>query len=155
MMLFSERLEEKYRGHSSIYLHREWLVNSVEDRRVDLITITGYSKQTYQYEKYIENPIMHPDRVTGVQTRANIFNKPVVFLSARVHPGETPSSFVLNGIINFILREEDEQAKLLREKFVFKIIPCLNPDGVFRGYYRQDTLNQNLNRFYKNPDPNL
>ena len=39
----------------------------------------------------------------------------------------------------------------LLENFVFKIVPILNPDGVARGYYRLDTLGQNLNRFYENP----
>jgi hypothetical protein len=29
----------------------------------------------------------------------------------------------------------------------------LNPDGVYRGYFRLDTLAQNLNRFYQNPCP--
>jgi murein tripeptide amidase MpaA len=62
-------------------------------------------------------------------------------LTARVHPGESPASFVLNGIINFILNESSEQARMIREKFVFKIIPILNPDGVYRGYYRHDTRN--------------
>jgi hypothetical protein len=48
---------------------------------------------------------MHPERNSGVKSRAYIFTKPVVFLSARVHPGEVPSSFVLNGLINFLLKE--------------------------------------------------
>ena len=39
------------------------------------------------------------------------------------------------------------------DKFTFKIVPILNPDGVYRGYFRLDTLGQNLNRFYTNPDP--
>jgi murein tripeptide amidase MpaA len=74
-------------------------------------------------------------------------------LTARVHPGESPASFVLNGIINFILNESSEQARMIREKFVFKIIPILNPDGVYRGYYRHDTRNYNLNRYYSDPTP--
>ena len=42
---------------------------------------------------------------------------------------------------------------MLREKFVFKVVPMLNPDGVYRGYFRSDTLGQNLNRYYIDPTP--
>lgn len=41
------------------------------------------------------------------------------------------------------------------QQFVIKIIPLLNPDGVERGYWRQDTRGVNLNRVYDNPDPQL
>jgi len=40
--------------------------------------------------------------------RAFRFNKPVVFLSARVHPGETPASFVLEGIWKMLANEKSE-----------------------------------------------
>ena len=36
------------------------------------------------------------------------FEKPTIFLTSRVHPGETPASFVLNGILNFLTNEKSE-----------------------------------------------
>jgi len=60
-------------------------------------------------------------------------------LTSRVHPGETPGSHVLNGILKYLLKSKDKRANLLLDNFVFVIIPILNPDGVYRGHYRVDT----------------
>ena len=75
-------------------------------------------------------------------------HKPVILISARVHPGETPASYALEGLIKFLLSPTDLRAALLRKFFTFWIIPMLNPDGVFCGHYRMDIYNQNLNRYY-------
>jgi cytosolic carboxypeptidase protein 2/3 len=58
-----------------------------------------------------------------------------VVLTSRVHPGETNASWIMGGIIDLLVGDED-QAKFLRDTFVFKIIPMLNPDGVIVGNYR-------------------
>jgi murein tripeptide amidase MpaA len=56
-------------------------------------------------------------------------------ITGRVHPGESNSSFIVEGIIDFICGQERE-ARMLRDIFVFKIVPMLNPDGVIVGNYR-------------------
>ena len=58
---------------------------------------------------------------------------------------------MLESILTFLLDPEDPAACALRDKFVFKVIPMLNPDGVRRGFYRSDTLGDNLNRAWAEP----
>jgi len=58
-----------------------------------------------------------------------------VIITARVHPGETPSSYVCQGFIEFIISDHPI-ARVLRDHIVFYIVPMLNPDGVFLGNQR-------------------
>jgi hypothetical protein len=162
-------------GHdTNIYFHRDLLTKSLDGHRLDLITITSL-------DGMIDNPALEdlasdlfPDgpksrsRVFGMSqacrslsslnlgsNRSNSNGKKYFIVTARVHPGETASSFVLDGFLDFILCEHDPRAALLRSKFVFKVIPMLNPDGCYRGNYRDDSRGVNLNRVYDSPDPNL
>lgn len=126
-----DTLEARFSAkEGNIYFGRELLCHSLDQRRVDLVTVTR----------------------NGDENRRD---KPVVFVSARVHPGETPSSFVLKGFLDFILKEDDIRAQKLREKFTFLMVPMLNPDGVFRGHYRTDSRGVNLNRVYLETDPEV
>ena len=80
--------------------------------------------------------------------------KKCVVMTARVHPGESNSSFMMKGAIDFLLSDKRE-AKVLRKNFVFKIVPMLNPDGVRYGNYRCSLLGVDLNRRWKHPSPQL
>ncbi|KAK9303389.1 hypothetical protein QLX08_004884 [Tetragonisca angustula] len=71
-----------------------------------------------------------------------------IVITARVHPGETPSSWTMKGIIDF-LTGESSQARVLRERFVFKLVPMLNPDGVIVGNNRCSLSGKDLNRQYR------
>ena len=136
---------------AGVYFHRELLTRSVEGRRVDLLTISGTDGMlpAHKREPLFEDSRLLPD-ASNVSDRPRCFcGKRVVLISARVHPGETPSSFVLDGLLELLLRPEDPRAKALRSSFVFKFIPMLNPDGVAAGCYRADpTSTVNLNRVY-------
>jgi Predicted carboxypeptidase len=52
---------------------------------------------------------------------------------------------MMKGAIDFLLSDARE-AKILRKKFIFRIIPMLNPDGVIYGNYRCSLLGVDLNR---------
>ncbi|KAG5185340.1 hypothetical protein JKP88DRAFT_262697 [Tribonema minus] len=151
-----------------IYYHREALAASLEGRRLDLITVSDCTGIQPAREAYFErhhglfpegaadggaSPETAPEPAAVSQRPFKFAGKQVVFVSARVHPGETPSSFVLQGVLEFLLRQSDLRAAALRRRYVFKIVPMLNPDGVWRGHSRHDTLGKNLNRFYTSPCP--
>lgn len=152
-----EKLEVQFRSSmdhphpSGIYFHRDTLCFSNDGLKVDLITISSMKGITDSEEEHLNN--LFPDKT---KKRALKFTeKKIFFLTSRVHPGETPSSFVFNGFLEFVLRTGDERAAVLRDMFVFKMVPMLNPDGVKRGHYRTDVFGLNLNRTYLTPDPIL
>ena len=142
----AERIGPRQRP-GNIYYHRELLVRSLDGRRVDVVTISGTNGMLESTEESLSafGTGLLPEG--GERPRA-FANKPVFFMSARVHPGETPASHVLDGLLDFLLRVDDPRAQALRSLFVFKLVPMVNPDGVHRGHYRSDTLGQNLNRMY-------
>ena len=74
-------------------------------------------------------------------------NKKAIIFTARVHPGESSSSFVIQGLIEFLLSNEPK-AISLRKNYIFKIVPMLNPDGVIRGNFRMNSVGKDLNRMW-------
>jgi len=58
----------------------------------------------------------------------------------------------MHGLINFLVADTPEAA-LLRETFVFKLLPMLNPDGVIHGNYRCSLAGTDLNRRYGDCHP--
>ncbi|KAH9426566.1 Cytosolic carboxypeptidase 1 [Dermatophagoides pteronyssinus] len=65
-------------------------------------------------------------------------DKHYIMITARVHPSESNSSW-----------------KELLDKYIFKIIPMLNPDGVINGCTRTDLQTEDLNRHWMDPSPIL
>ena len=115
-------------------LRRKLLCRSLAGNRCDVLTIT--------------NP-RHPPASPGATA-----GKKYVVISARVHPGETNASWMMKGCIEFLVGDTPE-AESLRDTFVFKVVPMLNPDGVILGSYRTGLAGCDLNRRWKEPDRGL
>ena len=81
-------------------------------------------------------------------------NKKAIIFTSRVHPGESNGSYVIHGVIEFLL-SNDPAAKNLRKNFIFKIVRMLNPDGVVRGNFRMNFLGKDLNRMWDEPTENI
>jgi len=128
------------------YAHLEHLCNSFGGRPVELLTITGPGGSCGRL------PALCLDGDTGKCPRASqrprhFRARKAVFISSRVHPGETPASFMLKGLLDF-LASGCAASKALLQRYVFFILPVLNPDGVELGHHRTDLKGENLNRVY-------
>jgi len=92
--------------------------------------------------------------ITSPSSLENITQRHGIVITSRQHPGETLSSYIMEGVINF-LTGEDPEAQYLRKRCVFKIVPMLNPDGVIHGNYRTDLCGKDLNRIWNKPHSRL
>ena len=104
--------------------------------------------------KSIERDPLHMLLITNFKDSFDeLGEKKAVIFTSRVHPGESNGSYIIQGVIEFLLAN-DPVAKNLRKKYIFKIIPMLNPDGVTRGNFRMNVLGKDLNRMWEEPDEN-
>ncbi|KAG8197180.1 hypothetical protein JTE90_011338 [Oedothorax gibbosus] len=110
---------------TSIYFKKDELCKTLSGNSVPLLTITA---------KPLDS------------------SRPYIFLTARVHPGESNSSWVMKGTLDFLL---SNKAQRLRDMYVFKIVPMLNPDGVINGCHRCSLSAQDLNRQWITPNSRL
>ncbi|XP_065904328.1 cytosolic carboxypeptidase 6-like [Dysidea avara] len=126
LQVYLNALEKRQTSH----FQRELLCYSVQQRRLDLLTITSPSNMADEAGK----------------------KRHMVFITARVHPGESPASLVCQGLTDYLM-SSDPGAKVLRDHIIFKIVPMLNPDGVYLGNYRCSLMGFDLNRHWHDPSP--
>lgn len=101
----TQRLMARFDGHPDIYIHREVLYYSRERRPMEMITYSSREKITEEREELIDG--LFPEARGDPTTRPFKFTKkPTIFISSRVHPGETAASFVLTGIWKFLTNEK-------------------------------------------------
>ena len=143
------------------HLRRECLTRTVQERRLDLLTISSPANLKLDAELSAAACAAEPSARAAAAVKAaeaaaaqrpRAARKSVLFVTSRVHPGESPASFLMHGLLLF-LTSEHPKAVALREAVIIKIVPMLNPDGVFAGNYRCNSLGLDLNRRWHEGSP--
>ena len=76
--------------------------------------------------------------------QVNPMRRKAIFVTARVHPGETSASTVFEGFLKSLI-EQCEYSPVLAN-YIVHMVPCMNPDGVVCGNYRSSLAGVDLNR---------
>ncbi|XP_078223587.1 cytosolic carboxypeptidase 1 isoform X12 [Callithrix jacchus] len=135
LQMHLQKLESAH-NPQQIYFRKDVLCETLSGNTCPLVTITAMPESNY-YEHLCQ-----------------FRNRPYVFLSARVHPGETNASWVMKGTLEYLM-SNNPTAQSLRESYIFKIVPMLNPDGVINGNHRCSLSGEDLNRQWQSPNPDL
>ncbi|KAM8972307.1 cytosolic carboxypeptidase 4 [Pelodytes ibericus] len=133
MMSHLQLLEQKHNS-KKIYFKQQTLCHTLGGNPCPVVTITAQPTS----KCYIQD----------------MKKRQYMVLTARVHPGESNASWVMKGTLEFLI-SSDPIAEILRELFIFKIIPMLNPDGVINGNHRCSLNGEDLNRQWVSPSSNL
>lgn len=83
--------------------------------------------------------------------KSSLKDSGVVWVLGRQHPGETTGSFMIEGIINYLVSLYSSRTALssVLEGLIFKIVPMLNIDGVIHGNTRSELTGVDPNRMWK------
>ena len=85
------------------------------------------------------------DLLTITGTAVPPADKKVIYMVGRQHAAETAGSHMIEGLIDFLLSDDDDACGL-RGYYVWHIVPMLNPDGVFLGNTRATSESRDPNR---------
>ena len=145
--------EEKYP-----YFYRKTLATTLGGNDLDMLTINSM----YDIYKNGITSVIMPKTNNFLTIKNNYENnnnnnsqiideRKAVVIIGRQHPGETVGSYVVKGCMDFLMGNSDE-AKKLREIYLFKIVPMMNPDGVLVGNSRTSFAGCDLNRRWSKPN---
>jgi murein tripeptide amidase MpaA len=77
--------------------------------------------------------------------------RPVVWVIARQHPGESMAEWWMEGFLGRLLDPADPLGRVLRGRAAWRVVPNMNPDGSVRGHLRTNACGANLNREWETP----
>ena len=73
-----------------------------------------------------------------------------IVISARVHPVETGASYMMKGVLDYLVGPTIG-SKFLRDNYLIKCVPMVNTDAVINGNTRCSLTGVDLNRMWMDP----
>jgi hypothetical protein len=130
-------------AHVPPYTHSRVLrlLEAVRKAPCARVEVIGKSAQGRDLHRVVVTNFAKPDA-----------GKRTVWLQAREHAWEAPTSYVFEGALRF-LTSDDPQAAALRDRVVFHLMPTADPDGCANGAVRFNALGYDLNRHWDEVDP--
>lgn len=74
-----------------------------------------------------------------------------LWVIARQHPGESMCGWFIEGLVDRLLDPYDPVARAVMAQATLRLVPNMNPDGVFHGHLRTNATGANLNREWREP----
>jgi predicted deacylase len=78
-----------------------------------------------------------------------------IIINARTHPGESSSSWVVDGLLSHLAASSLLHQLLAEFAVVLKVVPMLNVEGVCLGNYRTGSMGTDFNRLFLSGPPDL
>lgn len=96
----------------------------------------------------LEIPIL---TIQNQQCSTNLYS---IVIIARSHPGQSSSSWVMKGVIDY-LSSDNPSLMFFPQNLQIKLIPMANPDGVSFGNYRTGLMGKDFNRYFASGKKNI
>ncbi|CDW52434.1 cytosolic carboxypeptidase 1 [Trichuris trichiura] len=119
--------------------------------------LSGVSDVRFRIDTLCRSIAGNPVKLLTITDAAScnvLQERDIIVISSRVHPGESNSSWMMHGLLNYLVSPQP-RACLARSLFIFKIIPMLNVDGVVNGNHRCSLAGEDLNRQWVHPEKSL
>ncbi|WP_167619722.1 M14 family metallopeptidase [Maribellus sediminis] len=73
-------------------------------------------------------------------------SKKLLMILSRQHPPEVTGWLAMKAFVERLCVPEDSLASLFRNEYCIYVVPCMNPDGVDNGHWRNSSAGIDLNR---------
>jgi hypothetical protein len=139
-----DRTEPKLRIRIKPASSRFWVAHTPPYTNSDLAALRTDLKRRPDFEEQVIGKTVE-SRDIYLWTIGGGSGKKTVWLMFRQHSWESGSSWVAEGLIR-TLTGADERGRRLRDRYVWKMYPMCDPDGVARGGVRFNRHGYDLNR---------